>query len=86
MTLDDYMRALWKVHGKPGGPQPGLVAKPYSLTDLRDRLAEVSGDRAFAEDFYSRYMIGREVVDYARLMQRAGRRPAQAERRARLGR
>jgi predicted metalloprotease with PDZ domain len=66
------MRAMWKTYGKPGGPQPGLVAKPYSLTDVRDRLAEVSGDRAFAEDFYRRYMIGREVVDYARLMQRAG--------------
>jgi predicted metalloprotease with PDZ domain len=72
VTLDDFMRALWKAYGKPGGPQPGLVAKPYGLTDLRDRLAEVSGDRAFAEDFYTRYMVGREVVDYARLMARAG--------------
>ena len=72
VTLDDYMRTLWKTYGKPGGPQPGLVAKPYPLTDLRDRLAEVSGDRAFAEDFYRRYMIGREVVDYARLLERAG--------------
>ena len=72
VTLDDFMRAMWKTYGKPGGPQPGLVARPYSLTDVRDRLADVSGDRAFAEDFYRRYMIGREVVDYARLMQRAG--------------
>jgi predicted metalloprotease with PDZ domain len=72
VTLDDFMRAMWRAHGKPGGPQPGLVAKPYSLTDLRDRLAEVSGDRAFADDFFTRYMIGREVVDYARLLQRAG--------------
>jgi len=72
VTLDDFMRAMWKVHGKPGGPAPGLVAKPYALSDIRDRLAEVSGDRAFADQFYTRYMIGREVVDYARLMQRAG--------------
>ena len=72
VTLDDFMRAMWKAHGKPGGPEPGLVARPYSLTDIRDRLAEVSGDPAFAEDFYKRYMIGRDVVDYARLMQRAG--------------
>jgi len=72
VTLDDYMRALWNAHGKPAAKQPGLVAKPYSLTDLRDLLIEVSGDRAFAEDFYKRYMIGREVVDYARLFQRAG--------------
>ena len=72
VTLDDFMRAMWRAHGKPGGPHSGLVAKPYSLTDLRDRLAEVSGDKAFADDFYKRYMIGREVVDYARLLQRAG--------------
>ena len=72
VTLDDFMRAMWRVHGKPGGPQPGLVAKPYSLTDVRDRLAEVSGDPAFAETFFTRYMIGRDVVDYARLMERAG--------------
>ena len=32
----------------------------------------MSGDRAFAEDFFTRYMTGREVVDYARLFQRAG--------------
>ncbi len=72
ITLDDFMRAMWRVHGKPGGPQPGLVAKPYSLSDIRDRLAEVSGDRAWAENFFTRYMIGHEVVDYARLLQRAG--------------
>ena len=72
VTLDDFMRAMWTVHGKPGGPQPGLVAKPYSLTDIRDRLAEVSGDRQFADDFFTRYMIGREVVEYPRLLQRAG--------------
>jgi predicted metalloprotease with PDZ domain len=72
LTLDDFMRAMWKAHGKPGGPQPGLVAKPYALADVRDRLAEVTGDRAFAEDFFKRYMAGREVVDYARLFQRAG--------------
>jgi predicted metalloprotease with PDZ domain len=72
LTLDDFMRAMWKAHGKPGGPQPGLVARPYALTDVRDRLAEASGDRAFADDFFTRYMAGREVVDYARLFQRAG--------------
>ena len=31
ISLDDYMRAMWRVHGKPGGPQPGLVGKPYTL-------------------------------------------------------
>jgi predicted metalloprotease with PDZ domain len=72
LTLDDYMRAMWRVHGKPGGAEPGLVAKPYTLKDARDRLAEVSGDRAFADQFFDKYIEGREVVDYARLLQRAG--------------
>jgi predicted metalloprotease with PDZ domain len=72
VTLDDYMRAMWRVHGKPGGPQPGLVARPYTLQDARDRLAEVTGDRAFADDFFRRYIEGREVPDYAALLARAG--------------
>jgi predicted metalloprotease with PDZ domain len=72
VTLDDFMRAMWKAHGEPGGPQPGLVGRPYSLRDIRDRLAEVTGDRVFAEDFVTRYIVGREAIDYGRLIQRAG--------------
>jgi predicted metalloprotease with PDZ domain len=72
ISLDDYMRAMWRVHGKPGGPQPGLVAKPYTLADARARLADVSGDRAFADAFFDKYIEGREVADYARLLLRAG--------------
>jgi predicted metalloprotease with PDZ domain len=47
------------------------VAAPYTLRDARDRLAEVS-DRAFADQFFERFVEGREVVDYASLLQRAG--------------
>jgi predicted metalloprotease with PDZ domain len=72
LTLDDYMRALWRAHGKPGGSQPGLVSKPYTMKDARDRLAEVSGDRTFADAFFDKYIEGREVPDYARLFERAG--------------
>jgi predicted metalloprotease with PDZ domain len=71
VSLDDYMRAMWKVHGKPGGPQPGLVGKPYTLKDARDRLAEVS-DRAFADQFFTKYIEGRDVPDYAALLAPAG--------------
>jgi predicted metalloprotease with PDZ domain len=86
ITLDDYMRAMWTTHGKPGGPAPGLVAKPYTLADARARLAEVTGDKAFADDFFTRYIEGTEKVDYTRLMERAGFlvRPA-APGRATLG-
>jgi predicted metalloprotease with PDZ domain len=72
VSLDDFMRAMWRVHGKPGGSQPGLVARPYTLQDARERLAEVSGDRAFADEFFTKYVEGREVADYARLLRRAG--------------
>ncbi len=72
VTLDDYMRALWQAHGRPAAAQPGLAAKPYTLQDLRGRLADVSGDRAFADDFFDRYIEGREVAEYVRLLARAG--------------
>jgi predicted metalloprotease with PDZ domain len=72
VSLDDYMRAMWRIHGRPGGPQAGLVGKPYTLADARTRLAEVSGDRAFADEFFDKYIEGREMPDYARLLLRAG--------------
>lgn len=71
ITLDDYMRAMWRVHGKPAAAA-GYVAKPYTLADARARLAEVIDDRAFADEFFSRYVEGREVPDYRRLLARAG--------------
>ena len=70
ISLDDYMRLLWTRFGKPGGVAPGLVGKPYSLKDIRDALADLTGDRAFADDFFTRYIEGREVVDYEHLLAR----------------
>jgi predicted metalloprotease with PDZ domain len=72
ITLDDFMRAMWLAHGKPDGPSPAIIARPYTLKDVRDHLAEVSGDPAFANDFFDRYIEGREVPDYARLFACAG--------------
>ena len=72
VTLDHFMRALWQKHGRPGGRVPGTVDHPYTVADARAVLAEVSGDAAFAEDFFARYIEGREVVDYRRLLARAG--------------
>jgi predicted metalloprotease with PDZ domain len=40
VSLDDYIRRLWVVHGKPGGAPVGYVARPYTMQDARDRLAE----------------------------------------------
>jgi predicted metalloprotease with PDZ domain len=72
VTLDDYMRVLWRVHGRPPARAEGLVAAPYTLRDARVLLGEISGDHAFADRFFDRYIEGREVVDYAALLARAG--------------
>jgi predicted metalloprotease with PDZ domain len=71
VSLDDYMRAMWRVHGKPAASAPGLVARPYTLADARDRLADVS-NREFADEFFARFVEGREVPDYAALLAPAG--------------
>jgi predicted metalloprotease with PDZ domain len=72
LSLDDYMRAMWRVHGKPSGAAPGLVANPYTVRDARDRLAEVSQDRRYADEFFARFIEGREVPDYRALLAPAG--------------
>jgi len=72
ITLDDYMRAMWRVHGKPDGPREGFVGRPYTMADAEARLAEISGDAAFARDFFGRYIRGREAADYTRLLAQAG--------------
>jgi predicted metalloprotease with PDZ domain len=72
VTLDTYMRALWQTHGKPGGKAPGYVDRPYTMADLKAALASVSGDAKFAEDFFARYIQGRDVVNYESLLARAG--------------
>lgn len=86
VTLDDFMRAMWTAYGKPGGPAPGLVGKPYSLADVQTQLAAVSGDEAFAADFVRRFMAGTDRIDYAPLLLRAGFLLRQASGPATLGR
>jgi predicted metalloprotease with PDZ domain len=80
-SLDDYMRLLWQRFGKPGGPAPGLVGKPYSLKDIRDALADLTSNKAFANDFFDKYIEGRELPDYATLLRGVGYglRPARAD-------
>jgi len=71
-TADDYMRALWAQFGRPGQKEPGKVSTAYSIDGLKETLAKVSGDRNFANDFFSKFVEGRELVDYTRLLGRAG--------------
>jgi len=72
VTLDDFMRAMWRVHGKPPGARPGYVAHPYTIGDAEQRLAEVSGDASFAKDFFASYIQGRQAPDFAALLEPAG--------------
>ena len=72
ITLDHFMRALWEKHGKPGGRMPGYVDNPYTMADLEAALASVAGDAKFAREFFERYIQGRELVNYERLLDRAG--------------
>lgn len=71
-TLDDFMRAMWREHGKPAAPRPGYVAQPYTIDDAERRLAEVSGDVSFAHQFFERHIHGREQPDFNALLAPAG--------------
>ena len=71
-SLDDFMRAMWRTHGRPGGARPGYVDQPYTSADVIKQLAAVTGDREFAEGLIRRYVQGREVMDYRRLLAQAG--------------
>jgi len=64
LTLDDYMRALWKAYGKPE------IA--YTVPDLEKTLAVLTKNPAFAADFFKRYIYGTEKNDYAKLLLNAG--------------
>src|SRR5262245_24165026 len=72
LSLDDYMQAMWRTYGKPGGSREGYVEHPYTIADAEAALAEVSGDPAFARDFFGRYIQGHDLADSGRLLARAG--------------
>jgi predicted metalloprotease with PDZ domain len=74
VTLDDFMRELWTRHGAPGGRVPGVVDRPYTMDDVTAALGKVSGDQAFAHDFFRRYVEGRELIGYDGLLANAGMR------------
>jgi predicted metalloprotease with PDZ domain len=72
ITLDDFMRAMWMKHGKPGSAREGYVDRPYTIADAETRLGEVSGNREFARDFFGRFIEGHEAADYRSLLERVG--------------
>jgi predicted metalloprotease with PDZ domain len=70
-SLDDYMRQLWKNYGsrQSAGFAP---LRPYTVANLRDELGTLTGDAAFAKSFFARFVEGREVPDFAALLEPAG--------------
>ncbi len=64
LTLDDYMRALWKTYGKP--------EIPYTVSDLEKTLGLLTKNTAFAADFFKNYVYGTSKNDYAKLLLNAG--------------
>ncbi|MEO5589122.1 MAG: PDZ domain-containing protein [Gemmatimonadaceae bacterium] len=70
-TLDGYMRLLWKNYGRLQTPALAPL-RPYTMADLRLTLGTFTADTAFANDFFRRYVEGREVQDFAPLLAPAG--------------
>lgn len=70
LTLDDFMQAVWKKHGK--------LEIPYSIPDLQNVLGTLTNTR-FAEDFFHRYIYGTEKNDYVKLLANAGLELRKAE-------
>jgi predicted metalloprotease with PDZ domain len=64
LTLDDYMRILWKVHGK--------TEIPYSIADLEKALATLTKNPTFAANFFKNYVYGTSKENYATLLLQAG--------------
>ena len=64
LTLDDYMRRLWRTHGAP--------ERPYTPKDLRDELAGLTGDPRFADDFFKASVEGGALPDFGPLLAQAG--------------
>lgn len=63
VTLDDFMRRLWTVHGK--------TEKPYVAADLQAALATES-DAGFAADFFKASIAGADLPDFEPLLAQAG--------------
>jgi predicted metalloprotease with PDZ domain len=70
-SLDEYMRLMWRDYGSH---QSKALApeRPYTVDDLRSELAKLTKDQSFANDFFKRYVEGREVPDFSVLLPSAG--------------
>ncbi|RTQ46220.1 M61 family peptidase [Hymenobacter gummosus] len=69
--LDQYMRLVWQQHGKP--QQNFAPQRPYTVPELQRLLGQVSGDTAFAGQFFRQHIYSAAAPhDYAALLAPAG--------------
>ena len=64
LDLDGFMKYVWEKHGQQ--------EIPYAVPGLEIALADFAGDKAFATDFFAKYIYGHEVPDYGALLSQAG--------------
>jgi len=64
LTLDDYMKALWKTYGK--------TEITYTIPDLEKTLASLTKNPTFAKQFFNNYVYATKKEDYASLLLKAG--------------
>jgi len=63
-SLDDWMKAMWRHHPD--------VQTPYTLEDLEQTLGEATGSRKFAAEIFRKHIYGKDPMDFAPLLARAG--------------
>ena len=64
LSLDRFMQHLWQTYG--------VNETPYTHDDLRKALADVTGDDAFAKQFFANYIEMGNLPDYTPLLAQAG--------------
>ena len=63
-SLDSFMQAMWLRYGK--------TERPYTLDDWRITLGQVVRDQKWADEFFSKHIAGKQPIDFATLLGRAG--------------
>ncbi len=63
LNLDDFMKLFWTKYGK--------TEIPYTTDNLFITLREYAG-KSFADDFFSKYINGKEMPDYKKLLSTVG--------------
>ena len=63
-TLDDLMKYMWEKYGK--------TEIPYQIVDIEKALAAVTSDKAFAQNFFDKYIYNSNMPDIKSLLANFG--------------